>query len=137
MRIDQIPTEIVARICENVPAVDVLNVRLTSRFLSNVANPFLLDEIHLIFKRDSFQRLLDISRHPVISRAVTKLLYEFGSLPTFEDRRGWESRIIDPMSAEILRRFARRGACKEEQRAITALRIVGRYFEDFLSGAWS
>lgn len=116
IKLDQLPVEVVSEICENVPETDIPNVRLTSRFLRDVATPFLLDEIHLVFKRSSFDRLLEISQHPVISRSVTSLFYEPDSLDRFRSREDWEDNIIEPSYLDLLQRLPRRGASEEEQR---------------------
>ncbi|KAL8780224.1 MAG: hypothetical protein Q9213_006569 [Squamulea squamosa] len=147
MRIDQLPVEIISEICENVSEVDIPSLRLTSRLLAEVATPFLLDEIHLVFKPDSFQRLLEISRHPVISRAVTSLLYEIDSLATFETRSDWEDRVFEPSYLELLQRWPKRNACEEEQQDALQRekeqrkdRCYGnrkeRYQEDDLAKGW-
>lgn len=116
IRLDQLPVEVVSEICQNIPEADIPNVRLTSRFLSGVATPFLLNEIHLVFKRSSFERLLEISQHPVISRSVTSLFYEPDSLDRFQSRGDWEDSIMELSYLDLLQRLPKRGASEEEQR---------------------
>lgn len=74
---------------------DIGKLRLVSKYSCEVATPFLLSEAHLIFKKSSFDDLLAISRHPVISQNVTSIYYEPDMLDT-EDRSKWESSILDP-----------------------------------------
>lgn len=92
------------------------NIRLTSKYLCDVATPFLLHEVHLVFKPESFQRLLDISRHPVISRYITTLLYEPDTLDTFETKAQWERQIIERSYLDLLQKLPRHDANEEEHR---------------------
>lgn len=73
---ERLPTEIASLICRFLPAADVPNARLTSKFLCHVATPFLLSEICLTSSRVSFERFWEISRHPVIRHHITSLSYE-------------------------------------------------------------
>ena len=91
---DKFPTEIVSAICSQLSPIDITNVRLVSRFLCNVSTPFLLQGIHLIFTESSFQRLTDISKHPIVSREVTSLFYEPDCFRPFRTREQWEDHIM-------------------------------------------
>ena len=90
---ERLPIEIASLICRFLPAADVPNARLTSKFLCDVATPFLLSEICLTSSRVSFDRLLEISRHPVIRQHITSLSYEPLSLPMYHLKRHWEDAV--------------------------------------------
>ena len=111
-----LPTEIISQICENICRQDIPSVRLSSKCLCDLATPFLLHEIHLVFKPDSFKRLLDISRHPVICRHITSLLYEPDILDAFETKALWERQIISRSYLDHLQKLPRYGANEEEYR---------------------
>ena len=91
--IDRLPPEIADTLCSYLGSTDIASLRLTSRFWTNIATPWLLPEAHLIFKPDSFERLLAISRHPVISRHVTSLFYEPDMLQKYYTQEEWEDDI--------------------------------------------
>ena len=91
---DKVPTEIVIAICNQLSPIDIANVRLVSRFLCNVSTPFLLQQIHLIFTESSFQRLTDISKHPIVSREVTSLFYEPDCFRPFRTQKQWEHHVM-------------------------------------------
>lgn len=90
---ERLPIEIASLISGLLPAADVANVRLTSKFLCDVATPFLLSEIRLTSRRISFERLLEISRHPVIRQHITSLSYEPVSLPRYHLKNYWEQAV--------------------------------------------
>ncbi|KAL8805981.1 MAG: hypothetical protein Q9182_001638 [Xanthomendoza sp. 2 TL-2023] len=147
MRLDQLPTEIVVLVCKKVSKFDVPNLRLTSKFLCSVATPFLLNEIHLVFKPESFHRLLEISQHPVISGSVTSLLYEIDCLERFDSRCEWEQRVIEPSYLSLLQTLPTRCASEEEKfearqrelehdRNRRPARANEQYAEDTLAKGW-
>ncbi|KAL8809498.1 MAG: hypothetical protein Q9200_003366, partial [Gallowayella weberi] len=144
MRLDQLPTEILLLVCEEVSPFDVPNLRPTSKFLSSVATPFLLDEIHLLFKPESFHRLLEISQHPVISGAITTLFYEIDFLDRFDSRCEWEENVFDPNYLTLLQKLPTRCVSKEErsearQREMEYLKNAcpdEQHAEDTLAKGW-
>lgn len=91
-----LPPEIADIVCSKLETPDVANLRLVSSYWMNVATPWLLPEVHLIFKRDSFQRLIDISNHPVIRHHVTSLFYEPDTLWTYHSQDEWAKGLSDP-----------------------------------------
>ena len=96
--ISRLPAEIADNICSFLalpPRCDnIANLRLQSRFWNNVSTPFLLDEIRLIFRPDSFERLVAISQHRVIPHHVSSLLYEPNTLTDYPTREQWESTVF-------------------------------------------
>lgn len=92
--IDRLPPEIADTVCSYLESTDIASLRLTSRSWTDIATPWLLSEAYLSFKPDSFERLLAISRHLVISRHVTSLLYEPDTLQKYYTKEEWEDNIV-------------------------------------------
>ena len=90
---DLLPVELFDAICELVGSEDIASLRLVSRSICHIATPFLTSKIHLIFKPGSFSRMGDISKHPIISKQITSILYEPNVLSAM-DRETWESHLI-------------------------------------------
>ena len=84
-----LPVEIVDRICLLADQDDIPSLRLVSRFLNNVATPHLLPELKLYFIQSSFERMINASKHPVISKHVKKLVYRTNTLRDMP-RKNWE-----------------------------------------------
>ncbi len=93
--VDRVPPEIAGLICYFSKEEDVPNLRLVSKFWNNIATPFLLRHVNLVFKPESLQRLLDISRHPVISKQITSLYYEPNTLDEYTTQHAWEMHVYD------------------------------------------
>lgn len=94
--LSSLPPEIADIICAELETPDVISLRLVSRSWSYVATPRLLPTVHLVFKADSFQRLVDISKHPVIRHHVTCLLYEPATLRGYRSREEWQDNMVPP-----------------------------------------
>ena len=73
---DDIPLEVARCICDEVEEIHIPTLRLVSKFWNNVASPYLFNELKLVFTQASFNRLLLISKHPLLSKFVTSLVYE-------------------------------------------------------------
>ena len=93
--IERLPPEIANLTCRSINHEDVLNLRLVSKFWNSVATPFMPGNVNLVFKSESFQRLVDISRHPVISKYITSLYYEPNTLHQYATQNEWEESIFD------------------------------------------
>ena len=94
--IERIPPEIANLICYSIDEEDALNLRLVCKFWNDVATPFMPSmpgRVNLIFKPDSFQRLVDIPRHPVIGKQITSLYYEPDTLIKHATQDDWEDHI--------------------------------------------
>ena len=76
-------------ICQELKLDSIKNTRLVSKTCCEIATPFLMDQVHLIFKLDSFERLLAISRHPIISQHITSIYYEPDSPRKYADKEEW------------------------------------------------
>ena len=51
-------------------------LRLACKAFAAIGTQYLLHQVHLIFKSSSFDRLREISEHPIISQHVDYLYYE-------------------------------------------------------------
>ena len=94
--IERIPPEVANLICYNIDKEDALNLRLVCKFWNDVATPFMpsmSQKVTLIFKPESFQRLVDIPRHPFIGKQVTSLYYEPDTLMKHATKDDWEDYI--------------------------------------------
>ncbi|KAL8741966.1 MAG: hypothetical protein Q9190_005490 [Brigantiaea leucoxantha] len=91
---DRLPPEILSRVCSFVSRDEIKDLRLVSRYLSNVATPQLITAIYLIFLPKSFDRMLAISRHPILSQYVTSIVYEYDTLDYYDTQVEWERHII-------------------------------------------
>lgn len=92
--IEDLPPELYRQVCEQLETRDIAKLRLVSKHSSEVATPYFLPCVHLIFTSESFKKLSDISQHPVISQHVTSILYEADSLEK-QDRTEWEEWVYD------------------------------------------
>ena len=90
---DLLPIELFDAICELVGSQEIASLRLVSKSICRFATPFLTSKIHLIFKADSFSRMEKISKHPIISKKITSILYESDMLRAM-DRETWERGLI-------------------------------------------
>lgn len=88
-----LPAEIARRICEGVAKKDLACLRLTSRFLNNVATLHLFSTLTLYFTKVSFERLIAISKCPIISEYVKEIIYIPNTLDDETSRKVWESSV--------------------------------------------
>ena len=91
--IERIPPEIANLICYSIHKEDALNLRLVCKFWNDAATPFMPsmpEKVSLIFKPESFQRLVDIPRHPFIAKQITSLYYEPNTLIKHVTQDDWE-----------------------------------------------
>lgn len=90
---DQLPLELLMAVCELLETEVIAKLRLVSKYCCQIATPFLLSDIHLIFKPESFDRIVAISEHPVISQYIVSILYEPYMLDAM-DRDKWEKSLM-------------------------------------------
>lgn len=111
-----------------------------SRFWMNVATPWLLPQAHLIFTADSFQRLVDISLHPVIRHHVTSLFYEPDTLWTYDSQKEWQKDLHDTPIGNFPA-IPQPGATEREQRVyqreLARLRTLPKYSRGYLRQAYA
>ena len=70
-------------------------LRLICRSFADIGLHYLLSSYHLIFKKSSFERLLEISQHPVLSKCIKNIFYEADTLSEYDTRKEWEEHIAD------------------------------------------
>lgn len=92
--IEALPLELYRMVCEQLEPRVIAKLRLVSKKSSEVATPYFLSCVHLIFTTESFQKLYDIAQHVVINRHITSILYEADSLEKL-NRREWSGRVYD------------------------------------------
>lgn len=90
--IQQLPPEVLHMIFKYLPR-HVPQLRLLCKSFADIGLHYLLTSYHLIFKKSSFERLLEISQHPVLSKCVKSIFYEADSLSDFDTRKQWEEHI--------------------------------------------
>ena len=89
-----LPEELIRHIFDYLPIQDLGSFRLTSTKLARIGSEFLsLSEVHLIYTRDSFARLRQISLHPFLSRSVRSIYYEGDRLCCLSSWDAWRSYI--------------------------------------------
>lgn len=98
--IRDLPAELLHMICVYLEPMDVARIRTLDRIIAAVGLKYLVPQIHLIPKADSFDRLLAVAEHPLANRYVTSLFYEADLLRSprlFQvERKEWEKRIVGP-----------------------------------------
>ena len=87
--------ELVREICGNLSTSDLKSIRLTCKGLASIGAEHLLPEVYLVFTVASFERLQQISLHPIISQHVRSFIYEGDRLDHYKDRTEWEVHLID------------------------------------------
>ncbi|KAJ8062202.1 hypothetical protein OCU04_008755 [Sclerotinia nivalis] len=80
-----LPVEIIRAICEHLQVKDVPNFRLTSNVCAAAGVDRLVQDIYVIFTRESFEKLLNISKHPEMSKHVINIRYEPLLLETLDE----------------------------------------------------
>lgn len=94
--IDGIPVEIAHLIFARFSPGQVAELRLVCKVFAAIGLHHLKQEIHLIFKSSSFQRLREFVEHPVISKRVTSLFYEADALESYRTMGEWRRNILVP-----------------------------------------
>lgn len=96
LTLDRLPVEILYMVVEELRTEDVTQLRLVCKLFAEVGMGHLFSDIQLIFKPSSFDRLGQVSQHPVISKKVTSIYYETSILMRFDDFETWKSFIVRP-----------------------------------------
>ncbi|KAL8685196.1 MAG: hypothetical protein Q9218_007910, partial [Villophora microphyllina] len=94
----QLPPELLRLIFAIIPTKDIPNLRLSCKNLATIGLEFLVPEAQLLFTRKSFDRLQEISQHPILSRRVTSFLYCIDSLKQHFDKREYVRAVADSLS---------------------------------------
>ncbi|CAD6589929.1 MAG: hypothetical protein ASARMPREDX12_004078 [Alectoria sarmentosa] len=107
--LNRMPVELVHMICGYLSPTEVASIRIMSSTVAAVGLEYIATTITLTLEEDSFDRLLEIAHHPIISQHVHSLHYEHDFL-TKLDRAEWEETIKTPelMAAENASLFGAR-----------------------------
>ena len=92
--IKQLPPEVLHMIFTYLPR-HIPELRLLCKSFADIGLHYLLSSYHLIFKKSSFERLLEISQHPVLSKCIKSIFYEADTLSEYDTRKEWEEHISD------------------------------------------
>ncbi|MCJ1459622.1 hypothetical protein MMC28_010001 [Mycoblastus sanguinarius] len=98
--IDRLPSELLHMIYKYLTPREVAGLRLTCRSAARIGLEYLVPEICLTIKEDSFDRFLAISEHPIVSKYVKQLSWETDNLPfltreEFEDSLETLDHLVD------------------------------------------
>ena len=96
--IQRLPPEVLHMIFKNLPRHrrgPVPELRLLCKCFADIGLHYLLTSYHLIFKKSSFERLLEISQHPVLSKCVKSIFYEADVLCEYDTMEEWKANIDD------------------------------------------
>lgn len=89
--LDRLPVETLHMVLANLEPQNVTQIRLTCRLLADIGTHYLLSELHLIVKSSSFERMRQISRHPIVSQTVRSLFYEAELIQRCHDFNAWKA----------------------------------------------
>ena len=133
--LSRLPVELLHVICSYLTPTQVASIRTVSSLIAAIGLEYIATTVILTLKEDSFDRLLEIAHHPVISKYVHSLHYEHDFLTKF-DRAGWERQIKTReymavqdhfLDVPILRRIASERAWRASRRARSALQSCNMY----------
>ena len=82
-------------IFDYLTSTEIASMRLMSSTIAAIGLEYIAITVTLTLQEDSFDRLLDIAHHSVVSKFVRRLYYEHGSLSRFS-RAKWEENIRTP-----------------------------------------
>lgn len=100
---DGLAPELLHMICIHLKCWEVPAFRLINRDCAAVGLEYLVPEIGLhlhrnSFKRHSFERLIAISSHPVMSRSVRELSYDSHTFQTpMKDFAAWKAHAVESL----------------------------------------
>ncbi len=89
------PAELVHMICSYLTPIQVASIRIVSGMIAAIGLEYIATTVTLTLKEDSFDRLLEIAHHPVISKYVYSLIYEHDFLLVFSQSE-WKENITTP-----------------------------------------
>ena len=93
-----LPVELLRAILDLLGPGDLSSTRLTCSALALLGDDNLPTEVYLVFKRDRFQRLVDISRRPEVAKCIKSLHYDaerFDRRPQHFERWNHDRRCCD------------------------------------------
>lgn len=91
---EALPLEIVHLVMSFLPTEDLNNWRLSSKECAKAGERHIVRDLHVMYTAKSFANLLNISRHPSLSKYVQSIVYEARYLVEV-DQTGFEQNILD------------------------------------------
>ncbi|KAI9643981.1 hypothetical protein NHQ30_007333 [Ciborinia camelliae] len=73
--VDVLPPEIIRRVCRYLEYEDVPNFRLASKTCADAGIQMLVHTLYVIYTKESFEKLLNISKHSELSKYVRAICY--------------------------------------------------------------
>ena len=98
---------------------DIACLRLVCKRFADIGSYYLLSEVQLFFKSSQFERLRQISEHPIISKKIDTLFYEADILTKYGSMQNWRDNICIPNSFRNLPYTPKLGRSAREERAYT------------------
>jgi len=92
----KLPHELARYTFAKLERVDLKNIRLTCKTFGDIGAETLLPVIHVVFTKQSFERLRDVSLHRIFSLHVNEIVYEADRLDHYDDQEDWECDVFDP-----------------------------------------
>lgn len=137
----KLPSEIIHLIHKCLGPTDVANLRLVSQNVAQIGLEYLVPSIHLQLTTASYNRLIAVSRHPVISKHVYGIWYDCDFLKHFswEDFKKW--RVTSREPAPSIHEGRSRGPCtraqlkleeKHEQSEMEKIQAAYRLYQSFI-----
>ncbi|TGO22213.1 hypothetical protein BPAE_0177g00070 [Botrytis paeoniae] len=71
-----LPIEMIQAICKHLPQKDIVTFRLMSSVCAAAGMDRLVEKTYVMFTRESFEKLLNISKHPGMSKRVMAIHYD-------------------------------------------------------------
>ena len=92
---DRLPAELIHMVFRYLEATEAAVFRWAGRVVAEIGLEYLAPTVHLALKEKSYDRLLAIAEHPIVSKSVRCLHYEADTFK-MQTRDQWELRIIGP-----------------------------------------
>lgn len=73
--LDSLPVELLHQVCQFLNLKELKTFRLSCRLFATIGSDYLLDELHVYYKRDDFERLVEIARHPASAKATSIIFF--------------------------------------------------------------
>ena len=98
--LSRLPNEILLMVFEQLSRSydqrDIPRLRLVCKRFADLGSYYLISEAHLFFKSSQFERLRQISEHPIISKKIDTLFYEADMLTRYDSMQDWRINICIP-----------------------------------------
>ena len=91
-----LPPELLHHIFSLMRPEDVVSARATCSVFATVGLDYMLNEVKLVFKRDRFRRLLEISKHETLRNCVKSLYFQGDHFQEHVSYPDWDAGREDP-----------------------------------------